>query len=129
MMKTRERERERGYDNGASGSFLTLTCAVGRGAEKREKTYIASSILEVCLSTLVVHVRNVRWKFLGVLDEGVVGLLDLLYQPSITRGRQYSVLDHIDGLALSISLVCFYCIPEEARSNHPLRSHSESIAR
>lgn len=76
------------------------------GAEKREKTYIASSILEVCLSTLVVHVRNVRWKFLGVLDEGVVGLLDLLYQPSITRGRQYSVLDHIERLALSLSLSC-----------------------
>lgn len=128
MMKKKERVE----DNGASGgSFLTLTCAVGRGAEKREKTYIASSVLEVCLSTLVVHVRNVRWKFLGVLDEGVVGLLDLLYQPSITRGRQYSVLDHIDGLSLylSISLVCFNCIPEEARSNHPLRSHSESIAK
>lgn len=75
------------------------------GAEKREKTYIASSILEVCLSTLVVHVRNVRWKFLGVLDEGVVGLLDLLYQPSITCGRQYSVLDHIDGLSLPLSCV------------------------
>lgn len=24
-----EKKRERGYDNGASGSFLTLTCAVG----------------------------------------------------------------------------------------------------
>lgn len=58
------------------------------------------------MSTLVVHVRNVRWKFLGVLDEGVVGLLDLLYQPSITRGRQYSVLDHIERLSLSLSLSC-----------------------
>lgn len=27
MMK--KKERERGYDNGASGSFVTLTCAVG----------------------------------------------------------------------------------------------------
>lgn len=77
------------------------------GAEKREKTYIASSILEVCLSTLVVHVRNVRWKFLGVLDEGVVGLLDLLYQPSITRGRQYSVLDHIERLSLSCVSIAY----------------------